>query len=89
MTSAEDERIKKYNGLCSFLGTNITAFTGDVAFEAIATNTVAYYAHTVNAATAAAAANTGYYLKMVNIRKVASIIISELCYPFFGFILIK
>ena len=68
MSKKENASIRRDNSVCTYLATNITAFVGDVAFNAIATKTIAYYALTVNVATAAAADNTGYYLKMVNIR---------------------
>ena len=79
MTNGEDVRIKRDNSLCTYLGVHAAAFAGDIAFEAIATKTIADYALTVIAASAAAADNTGYSLEKVNAKKAASIMTSELC----------
>ncbi len=79
MTNVEEAKIKRDNSLCIFLDNNATAFAGDVAFEAIATKTIADYALTVIAASAAAADNTGYSLEKVIAKKAASVMTSELC----------
>ena len=79
MNNKDDAKIKRDNSLCTYLGTNAADYAGDVAFEAIATKTIADYALTVIAATAAAADNTGYSLEKVTAKNAACIFTSELC----------
>ena len=79
MNHREEAKVTRDNGLCTFLDDNALVYADDVAFEAIATKTIADYALTKAAATADTANNKGYSVDKVISKDKVSILACQLC----------
>lgn len=79
MNNSQEAKITRDNSLCTFLVDNVEEYTGDVAFQAIATKTAADFVTTTKAAADAAANNTGFSIDKVIAKDGASIYACQLC----------